>query len=127
MNETIITIGAIIVILILILIRIYLEKCKIIYIIDHPEMIQEMKKVPFWLKIIVWSQYGIHIGNHTTEEELKIREKYVKIHLFLNATKYGYPKHIEDPKILKEMQEYTESLIHTYRLIWMKILSSKTR
>jgi len=60
MNETIITIGAIIVILILILIRIYLEKCKIIYIIDHPEMIQEMKKVPFWLKIIVWSVWNTY-------------------------------------------------------------------
>ena len=56
-------IGVILFIVILVRSCIYFEKTKFIHIMNHPELIQEMKKIPLLLKIVSISLKGdINIG-----------------------------------------------------------------
>lgn len=118
MDRDTIMVGLIVFVVMLIQIYISIEKSKFIHIMNHPEMIQEMEKVPLWLKIRVWSQYGRYVGNHITEKELENREYCVYVNWILDTMRYGVEYN-------EEMQEFTESLMYTYRIIWIKILSSK--
>lgn len=115
MDRDTIMVGLILFVVMLIQIYISIEKSKFIHIMNHPEMIQEMEKVPLWLKIRVWSQYGKYVGNHITEKELEEREYCVHVNWALREMRYG----------IEYDEEFTESLMYTYRIIWIKILSSK--
>lgn len=126
MDRDIILIGVILFIVILVRSCFYFEKIKFIHILNHPEIIQEMEKVPLLLKIRVWYQYGRYVGNYVTEAELKEKESHIRFEWVLKAEDYAYFKHNADPKILKKVGEYLESLTSTYRTLWIKILLSKT-
>lgn len=129
MDIDIIIIGVMLFVIISICLCFYFEKQKFIHIVNHPEIIQEMAKVPLLLKIRVWYQYGRYIGNYVTEAELEERESRKRVHFgwASDAMRYAYFKHNADPIILKKVQEYIESLTYTYRTIWIKILSSKNQ
>ena len=124
MDKYTIMIGVILFIVILVRSCIYFEKTKFIHIMNHPELIQEMKKIPLLLKIRVWYQYGRYVGNYVTEAELEERESHIRFGWVLEAERYAYFKHLGNPKILKKVGEFLESLTYTYRTLWIKILSS---
>ena len=57
-------------------------------------------------------------------DELEERESHIRFGWVLEAERYAYFKHLGNPKILKKVGEFLESLTYTYRTLWIKILSS---
>ncbi|WP_027432004.1 hypothetical protein [Lachnospira multipara] len=127
MDGYIIMIGVILLVIILVRSCIYFEKTKFIHIMNHPEMIQEMEKVSLLLKIRVWSQYGRYVGNHVNEKELRMQEELLLYRYWASDVLQSvFLKRNIDINYLKKTEEYVNSLTYTYRMLWIKILLSKT-